>query len=195
MGEGDRKQEWWRQKRWWIPGILVVVGLLVLVIVVPPAAIRASRPDIRKASAADQLKAENDLRSTLVTTLAGLAVAAGTLVAALNFANSRAGLTETQRQNRESSELQRRGQVNERFSKAVDQLGSAQLDVRIGGIYALEQIARDSPMTDESPGLHPPVMEILTAFVREHPPNLKEREQLRLEDLEERESRADYLRQ
>jgi hypothetical protein len=44
---------------------IVVLGLLVLVIAVPPAVIRASRPDIRTASAADQLKAENDLRTTL----------------------------------------------------------------------------------------------------------------------------------
>jgi hypothetical protein len=90
------------------------------------------------------------------------------VVAALNFANSRAGLAETQRQNRESSELQRRGQVTERFGKAIDQLGergekhSEKLDVRLGGIYALEQIAQDSPE------LHWPIVEVLTAFVREH---------------------------
>jgi hypothetical protein len=34
--------------------------------------------------------------------------------------------------------------------------------VRIGGIYALERIARDSPKD------HPTVMEVLTAFIREH---------------------------
>jgi hypothetical protein len=59
-------------------------------------------------------------------------------------------------------------QVNERFSKAIAQLGSEQLDVRIGSIYALEQIARDSPKTDDAPGLHWPIVEIVTAFVREH---------------------------
>jgi uncharacterized protein YjbI with pentapeptide repeats len=150
-------------------GALVVLGgLLLLVIVVPPRLIRVSRPDIRTASAADQLKAENDLRTTLVTTLAGVAVAAGTIVAALNFGNSRAALAETQRQNRESSDLQRRGQVTERFSKAIDQLGergheeAEKVDVRLGGIYLLEQIARDSPE------LHWPIVEILTAFIREH---------------------------
>jgi hypothetical protein len=36
------------------------------------------------------------------------------------------------------------------------------LDVRIGGIYALERIARDSPRD------HPTVMAVLAAFIREH---------------------------
>jgi hypothetical protein len=131
-------------------GTLLAVLVLWLVIAVPPLVIRASRPDIRTASPADQLKAENDLRGTLVTMLAGAAVAAGTIVAALNF------------------NLQRRGQVTERFSKAIDQLGdrgetpSEKLDIRLGGIYALEQIAQDSPE------LHWPIMEVLAAYLREH---------------------------
>jgi hypothetical protein len=36
------------------------------------------------------------------------------------------------------------------------------VDIRLGAIYALEQIARDSP------DLHWPIVEILTAFIREH---------------------------
>ena len=47
-------------------------------------------------------------------------------------------------------------------AKAIEQLGSDKLDVRIGGIYALERIARDSAKD------HPTVMEVLTAFIREH---------------------------
>jgi hypothetical protein len=60
--------------------------------------------------------------------------------------------------------LNRAGQITDRFGKAVGQLGSAELDVRLGGIYALERIARDS--ADD----HPQVMEVLTAFVRVHAP-------------------------
>jgi hypothetical protein len=52
--------------------------------------------------------------------------------------------------------------VTDRYTKAIEQLGSGELDVRIGGIYALEGVARDSA-TD-----HPTVMVVLTAFVREH---------------------------
>ena len=38
------------------------------------------------------------------------------------------------------------------------------MDVRLGGIYALERIAKDSPRD------YGPIMEVLTAFVREQAP-------------------------
>jgi uncharacterized protein YjbI with pentapeptide repeats len=63
-----------------------------------------------------------------------------------------------------SYRLNRAGQITERFTRAIDQLGSAELDVRLGGIYALERLARDS--RDD----HPQVVEVLTAYVREHAP-------------------------
>jgi uncharacterized protein YjbI with pentapeptide repeats len=53
-------------------------------------------------------------------------------------------------------------QVTERFSKAVEMLGNeSSTHIRLGGIYALERIAKDSVKD------HWQVMEILTAFVRE----------------------------
>lgn len=51
-------------------------------------------------------------------------------------------------------------QITERFSKAVEQLGSDKIEVRLGGIYSLERIARDSPAD------HWTIMEILSAFIR-----------------------------
>ena len=59
-------------------------------------------------------------------------------------------------------EATRAGQTTDLYSRAVDQLGSDKLHVRIGGIHALERVARDS---DED---HPIVMEVLTAFIREY---------------------------
>jgi hypothetical protein len=58
--------------------------------------------------------------------------------------------------------LSRQGRLTGRYAKAVEQLGSAELDVRIGSIHALERVARESPAD------HPAVMEILAAFIREH---------------------------
>ena len=76
-------------------------------------------------------------------------------------------------QTRESTErtlwLTEQGQITERFTRAIDQLGAAtdngepKLEIRLGGIYALERIARDSPERDYST-----VMEVLTAYVREN---------------------------
>lgn len=59
-------------------------------------------------------------------------------------------------------EITEQGQVTDRYTKAIEQLGSDKLDVRIGAIYALERVARDSPRD------HPTLMEVLAAFVREH---------------------------
>jgi uncharacterized protein YjbI with pentapeptide repeats len=57
--------------------------------------------------------------------------------------------------------LSEQGLVTDRYTKAIEQLGSAELAIRLGGIYALERIARDSARD------HPAVIEVLTAFVRE----------------------------
>lgn len=54
--------------------------------------------------------------------------------------------------------------ITERFSKAIEQLGSDKLEVRLGGIYALERIAKDSEKD------HWTIMEVLTSFVQEKSP-------------------------
>ena len=60
--------------------------------------------------------------------------------------------------------LSRQGRLTGRYAKAVEQLGSAELDVRIGSIHTLERVAREAPAD------HPAVMEILASFIREHSP-------------------------
>jgi hypothetical protein len=47
--------------------------------------------------------------------------------------------------------ISREGQITDRFTKAVDQLGSPNIGVRIGGIYALERIAKNSAATGTPP--------------------------------------------
>jgi uncharacterized protein YjbI with pentapeptide repeats len=64
-------------------------------------------------------------------------------------------------------EVAQEGQITERFTRAIDHLGNRKLEIRLGGIYALERIARDSAKD------HWQVTEVLTAFVREHSPWLK----------------------
>ncbi|KAM3092071.1 pentapeptide repeat-containing protein [Phormidesmis sp. 146-35] len=55
-------------------------------------------------------------------------------------------------------------QVTERFTQAINQLGSDKIEVRLGGIYALERIAKDSPKD------HWTIMEVLTSFIQEKSP-------------------------
>jgi hypothetical protein len=52
--------------------------------------------------------------------------------------------------------------LTESYSKAVEQLASDKMEERLGGIYTLERISKESP--DD----YWTVMETLTAFVREH---------------------------
>ena len=59
------------------------------------------------------------------------------------------------------TEADRQRRIVETFSKAVEQLGSDKLEVRVGAIFTLERISKESP--DD----YWTIMEILTAFVRE----------------------------
>jgi uncharacterized protein YjbI with pentapeptide repeats len=62
------------------------------------------------------------------------------------------------------------GQVTERFTRAIDQLGAVddagnkRLEVRLGGIYGLQQIAQDSDK------FYWQIMEVLTAYIRMNAP-------------------------
>src|ERR1035438_6617719 len=99
-------------------------------------------------------------RTQLLTLGAGLFAAAALVYTARNFTLSRRTVELSLR----TVEITEQGQVTDRYTKAIEQIGSEKADVRIGGIYALERIARDSARD------HPTVMEVLSAFIREHGP-------------------------
>ncbi|MFF0561702.1 pentapeptide repeat-containing protein [Streptomyces sp. NPDC004266] len=65
-------------------------------------------------------------------------------------------------QAREELRISQEGQITGRYTAAVTTLGSQSADVRVGGIYALERIMRDSPR-DNATGLS-----VLTAYMRAH---------------------------
>ena len=67
----------------------------------------------------------------------------------------------------EQARIAEQRQITNRFSTAVEHLGSEQLPVRLGGIYALWRLVQDSPERDVVS-----VVDILCAFVRHapHPP-------------------------
>ncbi len=94
----------------------------------------------------DRIDLESKSRQTLAQILGGAALLVG-----LYFTSQTLRTTQE-------------GQITDRFTKAIDQLGKDTLAVRLGGIYALERIARDSESD------HWAVMEVLTAFVREQAP-------------------------
>jgi Pentapeptide repeats (8 copies) len=132
--------------------VVTVATLLVLAIVILPPLL-AGGDDT-----------ENDVRSTLLQGLAGLFLAGGLYFTAQTLRLNRESAERTSKSAERTYRLEREGQITERFTRAIDQLGNKELDVRLGGIYALEGIARDSEK------YHGPIMEVLTAYVREHAP-------------------------
>jgi hypothetical protein len=114
----------------------------------PVGRVPGSRPDAAKRLELEdaRLKQRNDVRTTLLQGLAGAVVAVG--------------LSLTWRQIRVNQE----GQITERFNKAVDHLGTDKLDLRLGGTYALERIAKNSSEDRDT------IAKVLTAFVRQRSP-------------------------
>lgn len=97
---------------------------------------------------------ENEARKTLSQIIGGFIVIVSLILTGANLAIT--------------SRLTQEGQITDRFTKAITQLGDKdKLEVRLGGIYALERIAKDSEKD------HWTIMEVLSAYVRENAPYIK----------------------
>jgi hypothetical protein len=70
----------------------------------------------------------------------------------------------TVRQASGEQRLTRDGQVTDRYTAAVANLGDKSEEVRIGGLYALQRIAQDSPRDA------PTIVQVVSAYVRSHAP-------------------------
>jgi uncharacterized protein YjbI with pentapeptide repeats len=151
-----------------VVGVVVVIGLLATwVLVVPrrlappvpvPAEALDSLGDRDRLEVADaRVKLQNDLRTTALQAVTVLAVLAGAVLAFQQ-------LTEDRRQANATRELTVQSQASERFTRAIDQLGSERREVQLGGIYGLEQIAqqaRDNRLA---------VTEVLVAYLHRRTP-------------------------
>jgi len=92
----------------------------------------------------DLAEMENSYRATLAQILGGSAVAIGIYFAWENL------------------KVSQEGQITERFTRAIDQLGNPNMEIRLGGIYALERISMESEKD------YCPIMEILNAYIRKN---------------------------
>ena len=130
----------WLAGHW--PRVLAI-GLFLFVFVVPrffvPARSAASLNGVTDPAARgrledERLKLQNDVRIGLLQAVAGVAVIAAVVATWQQLDTDR-------RQLRQQLEVAGQQQATDRFAQALDQLGSEQLDVRLGGIYGLERIA------------------------------------------------------
>ncbi|RPE38685.1 uncharacterized protein YjbI with pentapeptide repeats [Streptomyces sp. Ag109_O5-1] len=135
MTQLERRRERLRRverARYWGMWAAIAAGAVLLLVGLPwllwkgPYEIDAKyidRSELAKGSAA--------LVTGLRTAVVALAAALGASVALLYTART--------------YRLTRRGQITDRFTKALERLGSNEIYVRIGGILALEQIVQDAP--------------------------------------------------
>jgi len=112
----------------------------------------------------ERLTLQNGARTTLLQGLGGAVLLLGAYFTYRQLRISREQLLHTVEANRQQLRVTQEGQITERFTRAVDQLGNESKDVQLGGIYALQQISRNSP--DERSAIY----EILAAYVRVHSP-------------------------
>jgi uncharacterized protein YjbI with pentapeptide repeats len=102
-------------------------------------------------TATERVEAVNSARHTLIQAATGLVVIGGVVFTAQGLRYTAETLNTTQQ-----------GQITDRYTKAVEQLGSSKSDVRLGGIYALQRLAVDSPRDRDT------IRNVLSAFVRNH---------------------------
>ena len=104
-------------------------------------------------SVPDQLKALNDARVTTLQAIGGFALIVGAYATWRRL-----------RINEEELRATRDGQITDRFGRSIEQLGSADADIRVGGIYGLERIARHSPSDRDA------IVATLSALIRRRSP-------------------------
>jgi hypothetical protein len=75
----------------------------------------------------------------------------------------------------QAQETARESQFSNSFATATDYLGAADLETRLGGIYALERLAEDSVPSNDDRQIRQ-VIEVLCAYVRKHAPAKAETE-------------------
>lgn len=101
----------------------------------------------------NRVNAQNAVYGTLVQALGGIFFFVTAYFTYCNLKVAEANLKATEEK-----------QVTERFSKAIELLGNEKIEIRLGGIYALERIAKDSPKDSWT------IIEILTSFIQEKSP-------------------------
>lgn len=108
----------------------------------PPLAPPEGSGQVTVEQETDRLRLQNEARGTLLDALGGGVLLLGAVFTLLQLRATR------------------EGQITDRYTKAVDQLGNKELAASLGGIYALQRIARDSK------GDRIAIAEVLCAYAR-----------------------------
>ncbi|MCG5466804.1 pentapeptide repeat-containing protein [Micromonospora sp. NPDC053740] len=142
----------------WAVGGFVGGLLLAFALVVGPWLL--TRYPHQGLTAEQKLKARNDVRTTLVQALAGLAVAGGLVVTYSTYRQNQRDQADRRIEQDRSHGLSVARHVNDLYMKAIEQLGHAQAPVRLGALYSLAQLAQANP------GQRQTVVDVMCAYLR-----------------------------
>jgi hypothetical protein len=118
-----------------------------------------------------QLQLENDARTTLLQGLAAVLVLTGAGIGAAvtlrqirisqgQLQTTREQLQHTLETTQQQLNLTEQGQVTDRYTRAVEQLGHEKAPVRLGALYSLEHLAQDNPQYRQT------VVDVVCAYLR-----------------------------
>ncbi|MFB8281909.1 pentapeptide repeat-containing protein [Nocardia colli] len=88
----------------------------------------------------------------------------GAVIAAIGVFGSIWSANHSLDETRKSYQIASRTEITTRFAKAIEQIGTDRLEIKLGGIHLLEKLVTDSPEDSET------IYQILTEFVRTHAP-------------------------
>ncbi|MFK0114949.1 pentapeptide repeat-containing protein [Streptomyces sp. NPDC090994] len=120
---------------------LTIAGILLLAL--GPASWLIAGDTVRRLPDKEKADAINAVRQTILGAVAGAAVLGGLVITARTY------------------QLSKRGQVTERFANAISLLASEKIEERLGAVYSLEHVLRESAQD------HLTVVNLLANFVRE----------------------------
>lgn len=136
----------------WASGALCLIGFIAVSVLWAPGYLAGSPPnpsDLGQMTASDRVaalinysNAKNQIRTTLLQAIAGAAFFTTAFFAWRQITVTRAG------------------QLTDRFTKSIEQLGQTSSAVRLGGVYALEQLGADERFSRQ-------VAHVLVAFIRQ----------------------------
>lgn len=139
---GDRERAA-KLRKYLLPISILLAVLFLIWLVIGPASIWAMPVSGRSLGTKDFADIRNTTRQVMTAMILGAAAAGGLIFTGRTY------------------RLSLKGQRSDRFSKAVTQLSSKTNSERVGGIFALEQLLR------ESADQHEAIVDVLSHFVRE----------------------------
>ena len=181
-GAGKRRLIIWTRPSWWLVTIvlgvfaLVVIGLALSIyqaatiapLIVQDSALEPGETRIERERELLQLQSDNlsKIWTIVAQVLAGVVLAVGAVATWRNLQVAQDNLRLTQ----DRLDVDREAQITNRFTQAIGHLGAVlnnwqpNLEIRVGGIYALGRIASDSPRD------YLTIIELLTDYVRHNVP-------------------------